>query len=480
MQSKPPGSIALTRYLERHIESNLPACPIPRSTKLDDLVSRWHHVLVIPAYRETPDCLQTLATLQASAGRILVLLVLNRPDTEEDSNCNTALRTALSELPPTSDISQCTALRTLNAQTEIYCVETEATHGALPAKEGVGLARKIGCDTAIKWMEEGAISSSWIHNSDADAHLPETYFDTSGSFGENVAAVHYPFWHRRQKSEADPKVDSKVDNATTLYELRLHQYVLGLRFAGSGYAFHTLGSCVAVRMQNYVQVRGFPKRAAGEDFYFLNKLAKTGDVASPLEPTIAIESRISTRVPFGTGPAVEQLYAAETLEEARIFYHPACFEALRSVLEGIQIVAKSTAPSSDAEPLTPLDVLREVLTCGLTEKSALELKGTVEKVLIAMKVEKALDHCHRQSTTAEQFLRQFHQWFDGFRTLKFIHAIREAGWPNQSLTTLKHLEPNLWPIQSIEHASVTDIRQAVNHYWGWKPIANEPWQVSKI
>ena len=70
--------------------------------------------------------------------------------------------------------------------------------------------------------------------------------------------------------------DQFCNTATALYELRLHHYVLGLEYAGSPYAYHTLGSCLAVKADAYAQVRGFPKRAGAEDFYLLNKLAKLG------------------------------------------------------------------------------------------------------------------------------------------------------------------------------------------------------------
>ena len=47
-----------------------------------------------------------------------------------------------------------------------------------------------------------------------------------------------------------------------------------MKYARSPYAFHTIGSTMAVSANHYAKVRGFPKREAGEDFYLLNKLAK--------------------------------------------------------------------------------------------------------------------------------------------------------------------------------------------------------------
>ncbi len=70
----------------------------------------------------------------------------------------------------------------------------------------------------------------------------------------------------------------RVFLATQLYELSLRYYVAGMKFARSPYAFHTIGSSMAVSPVHYARVRGFPKREAGEDFYLLNKLAKLGSV----------------------------------------------------------------------------------------------------------------------------------------------------------------------------------------------------------
>jgi hypothetical protein len=39
----------------------------------------------------------------------------------------------------------------------------------LPHKEGVGLARKIGCDIALSLYERGTLKSRWLHTTDADA-----------------------------------------------------------------------------------------------------------------------------------------------------------------------------------------------------------------------------------------------------------------------------------------------------------------------
>ena len=218
---------ARQRYLLRHIEPGLPSCPRHAST--------WNNVLVIPAYGESISLLDRLAAQPASDGRALVILVLNRPDSEPDAQVNTPLRCAVEALAAQAD----PALRRLNQHSDLYLYDLDKLRGALPAAEGVGLARKIGCDTAFKWICDGAISGRWICSSDADATLPPGYFHALAGLPATTAAATYPFRHTAG-------ADSACDAATVLYELRLHHYVLGLEYAGSPYAYHSLGSCLAV------------------------------------------------------------------------------------------------------------------------------------------------------------------------------------------------------------------------------------------
>ena len=69
-------------------------------------------------------------------------------------------------------------------------------------------------------------------------------------------------------------VDNDETKAIICYEIFLRYYVLGLKFAKSDYAFHTIGSTMLCTPDAYVKVEGMNKRKAAEDFYFLEKLAK--------------------------------------------------------------------------------------------------------------------------------------------------------------------------------------------------------------
>lgn len=405
-------SVALARYLQRHIQPELP------KARFD--IGRWQQVLVIPAYRESSDLLDTLKYLPEGNGRTLVILVINRPDSDPDARANQTLREALQrQLPATTT----TPLTELNTHSDLYVYDMDRLCGPNPAQLGVGLARKAGCDLALQWITEGFINTEWICSTDADATLPNDYFIALADAPSDAVAAVFPFAHV-------PGEDLVCNSATALYELRLRYYVAGLSWAGSHYAHQSLGSCLAVKQGAYAMVRGFPKRAAGEDFYLLNKLAKLGPVSQLQGNPVRLQSRRSSRVPFGTGPMVDTIANAPTPADSAIFDHPASFEALRGLLGALPQLAQ-----------TPKQRIANLL---IAQGLDTVLATRAETALDALGVAASLEHCIRQGRSEAQFIRQFNQWFDALRTLQFLHAIRDAGWPLQTLAQLEALQPVFW------------------------------------
>jgi hypothetical protein len=264
--------------------------------------------------------------------------------------------------------------------------------------------------------------------------LPENYFLCAASKNPDPdnAALIYPFRHCGGQDSADRR---EVLVATQLYELSLRYYVAGMKFAHSPYAFHTIGSTLAVKAVHYAKVRGFPKREAGEDFYLLNKLAKVGSVrelaAGPDCEPIEIAARRSDRVPFGTGAAVNTITSlADPVNEFR-YYNPAVFGLLRLWLQSWPLIWQSRS-SNLANSIFP------------DQPGAPERHERLQALLTGLKKirsDKALDHAFRQSKDLDQFTRQMHTWFDAFRTLKLIHNLRDHHLPSLSYAGL-----NLNPI----------------------------------
>jgi hypothetical protein len=197
-------------------------------------------------------------------------------------------------------------------------------------------------DVAVRAYWRGHLRSPWIFSTDADATLPRDYFATRAA--PDSAALCFPFRHVGVS-------DATVTRATLAYEFELRYRVLGLWHAGCSYAFHTIGSCIAVHAESYAGVRGFPQRAAGEDFHLLQKLAKLGPIEIPETDPILLESRASDRVPFGTGPSVQRLLDGQPL----LLDDPRCFDALRLELSALR--ERNRHPRELARALERCDAL---------------------------------------------------------------------------------------------------------------------------
>jgi hypothetical protein len=287
----------------------------------------------------------------------------------------------------------------------VLVVDRASAGARLPRKEGVGLARKIGCDIAVALHQDGRVRSPLIFGTDADATLPRAFFDQPELEQQSsTAAAVFPFWHT-------PIEDAAVTSATAFYELSLRYYVEGLAWAGSPYAFHTLGSATAVAAEAYAAVRGTPKRAAAEDFYLLNKLAKVGIIARVPGVVVELRSRASDRTPFGTGARVKDVIASRD----RMLYAPECFVVLRAFLA--QLEAFSEHADVDRFFLD-LDVL------------AAEPRAAIGALLRQFDARAALDAASRESKTVKARRLRVHTWFDAFRTLKLVHAVQNGASPN--------------------------------------------------
>jgi hypothetical protein len=440
-------AVALRRYLQRYAEPDLPLHVFTEPC--------WHQLLVVPVYRESPALLHKLQQLPASDGksdpRTLVILVLNRPDTDNQPTANAELRNAIEQGALATAVRSTVPVYCLNPHTDLYLHDMEKLYGPNATALGVGLARKSGSDLALQWMASGGISGQWLCSTDADAQLPPDYFAQLGSAAANAVAATFPFRHA-------PGMNDACNQATALYELRLHHYVLGLEYAKSSYAYHTLGSCLAIRASAYAHVHGFPKRAGAEDFYVLNKLAKIGSIARLRGECIQLESRDSSRVPFGTGPAVAAIMNNPQAGKTALFYDPRCFDALRRLLQCLPLLPE--AKEYDLKSL----LIAGGMHADLADKTQTAMQQTG--------IGEALKHCQRQSRSERQFLRQFHQWFDGFRTLKFVHALRDRGMPAVSLQQLDNLEPVLWPDLRPDapqmSADIEQLQNAIHKHWGWR------------
>lgn len=271
-------------------------------------------------------------------------------------------------------------------------------------KEGVGLARKIGCDILCRLIETDILITPWLWTTDADALIPLNYFSIPTPTG---SAYHYPYRHEVTHFEGSL--------ALTLYEIHLRYYFLGIKWANSPFAYPAIGSCLAIDPHSYVVVRGFPNRLAGEDFHLLNKLSKIGPIVCGTQSPITLKGRFSSRVPFGTGRSTIDIQSR--LGRSLLFelYDPRSFKILKDflTLSDHFLTIESFSPS----------LLTQLLDELVAEEPRILL------VIQDLKLESLLKESYLARTNYQERLFHFQTQFDALKTLRLIHALERRVWP---------------------------------------------------
>ena len=380
------------QYRDRHAE--------PESRLATLCPGTFDVVVVVPVCAESAAFVDGYRAAARHAGRLLVIAVINgRVGADEsvhalNAECARHLtsRFSLRELGHGGLLGH-------DASMSLLVVDRFTPHRRFPARQGVGLARKIGADIALELIVAGRVRHPFVAMTDADTRLPENYFGRLAELDPECSAAMFPFWH-------EPSGQREIDRATALYEIRLRYIQRGLQWAQSPYAFHSVGSTMVVHALRYAQVRGVPLRQAAEDFYLLGKLSKIRPLARLEGAPLLIRSRLSDRVPFGTGAETGRLARCDQLT----LYHPDCFATVRDVMRRLQSLSERRRVAGN-----------EWLA---------HLSPPVERFLESQGALVAWPQLSQQAPHPRARLRRFHDWFDGFRTLKLIHHVRDRVAPS--------------------------------------------------
>jgi len=275
----------------------------------------------------------------------------------------------------------------------------------LPDKHaGVGLARKIGMDEAVRRFEmidkDGVIVCF-----DADSSCNQNYLleiENHFSIHKKTPGCSIRFEHPITGTDFSEKTYEGI----VQYELFLRYYNLSLKYAELPYSYHTVGSSMAVRSSVYQKQGGMNKRKAGEDFYFLQKIIELGNFSN-LNSTCVIPSpRSSNRVPFGTGRAIGEWL--ENDESQYMTYNFNSFECIKRLTYTLFDLYEERYPNKIIENL-PF-ILREYLKAN-------DIYLVLEEIKL-------------NSTTYDRFIKRFFRWFNAFRVLKFVHYARDEYYSN--------------------------------------------------
>lgn len=211
-------------------------------------------------------------------------------------------------------------------------------------KRGVGWARKVLFERIISDRSDDEL----VISLDADTDFDDNYLEAiAATFNAHptTSALAVPYYH--PLSGLEP-----LDRPMLRYECYMRHYLLQLQRIHSPYAFTALGSAIAFPLWAYKRVGGITPLQGGEDFYLLQKFAKTGTIINKMCPpyqhlVVRPQGRVSQRVPFGTGPAIGK--GVEGMDESYPFYAPEGFDAVWQTYQSFPQLYLHDVPT----PMTP-------------------------------------------------------------------------------------------------------------------------------
>ncbi len=249
---------------------------------------------------------------------------------------------------------------------------------------GVGWARKVVMDAIFAVAGADDI----IITLDGDTTFNAKYFrSVLDNFNAHPDAVglSVPYYHKLSGSEAE-------DRAILRYEIYMRNYAINLWRINNPFHFTALGSAMAIPLSSYKAIGGMTPKKSGEDFYFLQKLRKYGNLLTWNEEKVYPAARFSDRVFFGTGPAMIKGSGGDW--NSYPLYHHSLFDVVKETYDAFDAMFEKDVP-------TPMDDFIENI---LKQKNIWEPLRT-------------------NATTVKQFKRACREKLDGLRILQFLkHA----------------------------------------------------------
>lgn len=386
------------------------------------LASNYALIVVIPCCNE-PQLDQTLHSLfncNTPQKPVLVIVVVNH-----STNASAAIveqnQLTLSNTKQIRD----------KAPNWIDIETIDATN--MPIKHaGVGFARKIGMDSAVSIFNLTNNKNGIIASLDADTTVSVNYFEALiAHFIEhpkNIGAT-LCFEH--------PLSDKITGTAITQYELYMRYYKNAVQHAHFPHSIYTIGSAFCVLAGAYVAQGGMNRRQAGEDFYFLHKLSQFGEIGLINETVVIPSARLSDRVPFGTGPAINKLI--NQANDTFLTYALKSILVLKDIFDKTEMIYSK---NMEVDQLTKNNVLQDFLTITSFTKSIDELKSNCSNLQI--------------------FTKRFFHYFNAFMVLKWLNYAVEHGFEKkplslEALKLLKKMNPE-------KDYNTLNVQKMLKHY----------------
>jgi hypothetical protein len=260
--------------------------------------------------------------------------------------------------------------------------KTSVGNGWKNNEHGVGWARK----TLFEEIFKTANNDDVIISLDADTLFNEFYFQSVGeNFIKNkIDVLSLPYYHKLTN-------DENANRAILRYEIFMRNYFINMHRISSPYTFTAIGSAIALKVKALRKIRNITPLSSGEDFYLLQKLRKMTSISNSNSELVYPAARFSTRVLFGTGPAMIKGNSGDW--ESYPIYHYSLFDKIKETYS----------------------IIPELFTKDIDTEFVNFLKEQC-------KTDDLWSPLRKNFKTLPQFTRAFHEKADGLKILQFLKA----------------------------------------------------------
>lgn len=309
---------------------------------------------------------------------------------------------------------------------QITCIDKSSRgKGWIGRRHGVGWARKTAMDLANEMAQEEDI----IISVDADTFYPEYYFKSvveSLSTFPDAAGLSVPYYHPLTGDEI-------TDRCVLRYEVYMRNYALNMLLIRNPYCFSAIGSGMACTAAQYRKVRGLTPKMSGEDFYFVQKLRKAGNIIIDNKEVIYPASRFSDRVYFGTGPAMIKGRTGNW--SSYPIYDQDLFLDIKSTYDLFPELYTSDIP-------TPLDDVM-IAVCEIGNKGIADI----------------WDPLRKNCSGVAQFIKAAMQKIDGLRILQYLKVANQQSTVSDEDKLINFITSNLNPgIEIIDALNLLSVK----------------------
>lgn len=268
---------------------------------------------------------------------------------------------------------------------------------------GVGMARKMAMDEAVRRFSELNRPGGVVVSLDADCtvtenYLSEIYYGLYTKNKDKACSIYF-----EHPLEGD--LPGEIYDAIYLYELHLRYYYQALKYSGFPWVFHTIGSALAVKAEAYVRAGGMSKKQGAEDFYFIQKLIPAGGYVYLNKTCVIPSPRISDRVPFGTGPVMAKISGTQNKDYPT--YNPAAFENMKELFDRVRLFYDHN---------------------NIGEKIFVSLHESLKDFLVMNRWQERISEIRKNTSSEDAFRKRFFNWFNMFRVVKYLNFAHSGSY----------------------------------------------------